>query len=98
MRKDGDYVRLGYDAESDIADYVLDGEGDCIIDGVRHHIRRGDCVFYPKGTMYRHLKGLTLLAISVPPFDRKSRIYLVLMLNLLDTIGSDKYIRQYANI
>jgi len=75
IRKIGNDIKLGYDTESDVAYLVLEGEGDCIINGKKHHIKKGDCVFYPKGTKYKHLKGLTLLAISCPPFDRKKRVY-----------------------
>lgn len=75
VRKVGDDIKLGYDTKSDVAYYVLDGEGDCVIDGKKNHLKKGDCVFYPKGTKYKHLKGLTLLAIASPPFDRKKRIY-----------------------
>jgi mannose-6-phosphate isomerase-like protein (cupin superfamily) len=75
VKKVSDDVKLGYDTESDVAYYVLDGEGDCIINHEKYHIKKGDCVFYPKGTRYKHLKGLTLLAIASPPFDRKKRVY-----------------------
>ncbi len=75
IRKVSNDIRSGYDPESDVAYYVPEGEGDCIIDGKKHHLQKGDCVFYPKGTQYKHLKGLTLLAIAAPPFDRKKRVY-----------------------
>lgn len=75
IRKTGNNIKLGYDIESDVAYYVLEGEGDCVINGKKHHLKKGDCVFYPKGTKYKHLKGLTLLAISSPPFSRKKRRY-----------------------
>lgn len=76
IRKISNDVKLGYDTESDVAYYVLDGEGDCIINSKKYHIKKGDCVFYPKGTKYKHLKGLTLLSVSSPPFDRKKRVYI----------------------
>jgi mannose-6-phosphate isomerase-like protein (cupin superfamily) len=75
VRKVGDDIKEGYDLESDVAYYVLEGEGDCVINGKQYHLKKGDCVFYPKGTRYKHLKGLTLLAIASPPFDRKKRVY-----------------------
>jgi len=75
VRKIGNDIKLGYDTESDVAYYVIDGEGDCVINNKPYHLKKGDCVFYPKGTKYKHLNGLTLLAISIPPFDRSKRIY-----------------------
>ena len=75
IRKTGNKIKLGYDTESDVIYYVLDGKGECIINGKKYKIKKGDCLFYPKGTKYKHLKGLTLLAISCPPFDRKKRVY-----------------------
>ncbi len=74
VRKLSDDI-MGFDSESDVAYYVLDGEGDCVINGKKYHLKKGDCVFYPKGTRYKHLKGLTLLVIASPPFDRKKRVY-----------------------
>lgn len=75
VRKVGDDIKLGYDTESNTIYYVLDGKGDCVISGKKYHLKKGDCVVYPKGTKYKHLKGLTLLAISSPLFDRAKRIY-----------------------
>lgn len=75
VRKIGDDVEIGYDTESNTIYYVLDGEGDCIINGRKYHLKKGDCVVYPQGTKYKHLKGLTLLAISTPRFDRAKRVY-----------------------
>ena len=75
IRKIGDNIKLGYDTESDVAYYVIDGEGDAVINGEKIHLKKGDCVFYPKGTKYKHLKGLTLMAIATPPFDRSKRRY-----------------------
>jgi mannose-6-phosphate isomerase-like protein (cupin superfamily) len=75
VRKIGNDIKQGHDTESDVIYYVMEGEGDCVIEGKKHHLKKGDCVFYPKGTNYKHLKGLTLLAISTPPFDRKKRVY-----------------------
>ena len=75
VRKVSNDVKLGYDTKSDVAYYVLEGKGACVINGKKYRLNKGDCVFYPKGTKYKHLKGLTLLAIASPPFDRKKRVY-----------------------
>ncbi|MBN1645746.1 cupin domain-containing protein [Candidatus Woesearchaeota archaeon] len=73
--KVGDDIREGIDKESNVAYYVLDGEGVCWIDGRKEFLKKGDCIIYPKGTKYKHMKGLTLLAISSPRFDRNKRKY-----------------------
>ena len=75
IRKAENDIKLGFDKESDVAYYVLEGEGDCVINNKKYHVKKGDCLFYPKGTKYKHLKGLTLLAIASPPFDCKKRVY-----------------------
>ena len=74
VRKTGDDIKAGHDP-SDTVYYVLEGEGVCVINGEEHKIKKGDCVVYPKGTKYKHLKGLVLLAISVPRFSRDKRVY-----------------------
>ena len=76
IRKVGNNIKEGYDNEANTAYYVLDGKGDCVINGKKHHIKKGDCILYPKGATYKHLKGLILLAISSPRFDRKKRRYI----------------------
>ena len=75
IRKVGDDIKLGLDTESDVAYYVLEGEGKCVIEDEEYTIKKGDLVFLPHGTKYKNLKGLTLLAISSPPFDRAKRKY-----------------------
>jgi len=76
VKKVGDDIKLGYDTESDVIYYVLSGKGKCIIRNKAHIIKKGDAVFVPKGTPYKNLKGLTLLAFSSPRFDRSKRRYL----------------------
>jgi len=75
VRKIGNDIKSGYDTESNNVYYVLEGEGDCVINGKKYHIKKGDCVVYPQGIKYKHLKGLTLLAISTPRFERGKRVY-----------------------
>ncbi len=67
--------KLGFDPESSVAYYVLTGKGGITIEGKEHELANGDLVFLPAGTKYKKTKGLTLLAISYPRFDRKKRIY-----------------------
>ncbi len=76
VKKVGDDIKTGFDTESDVAYYVLKGKGKCIIDGKEQVIKKGDCVLMPKGTKYKNLKGLTLLAISYPKFNRNKRKYI----------------------
>ena len=75
VRKVGDDIKLGLDKESDVAYYVLEGKGKCVIGDKEHEIKKGDLVYLPKGTKYKNLKGLKLLAIAYPRFDRNKRIY-----------------------
>lgn len=76
VSKIGDDIKLGYDTESDVAYYVLEGQGICVINGEEHEIKKGDLVFLPRGTKYKNKKGLVLLAIASPKFDREKRKYL----------------------
>lgn len=75
VRKIGDDIKTGYDTESDVAYYVMEWEWNAVIDWEKVHVKKWDLIFYPKGTPYKHLKWLTLLAISNPPFDRNKRVY-----------------------
>ena len=74
--KTNDKVKYGYDTKSDVAYYVLEGKGYFVVNDKKHLIKKGDCVFCPKGTKYKNEKGLTLLAIASPPFNRKDRKYI----------------------
>jgi mannose-6-phosphate isomerase-like protein (cupin superfamily) len=75
VKKIGNDIKLGYDTQSEVVYYVLAGKGKCVINGKEYILQKGDCVIYPKGTPYKHLKGLTLLAIASPRFDRSNRKY-----------------------
>lgn len=76
VRKVGDDIHTGYDTESNVVYYVLEGEGTSILNGKEYHVKKGDCIVSPKGTKYKNLKGLILLAISSPRFDRAKRVYI----------------------
>ena len=75
IRKIGNDIKLGADKESDVAYFVLGGKGRCIVEGKKFTIKKGDLVFLPHGTKYKNMKGLTLLAIASPRFNRKKRKY-----------------------
>ncbi len=75
VMKVGDDIKTGFDTESDVAYYVLEGKGICVINGQENKIKKGDCVLIKKGEKYKNLKGLTLLAIGHPKFDRNKREY-----------------------
>lgn len=74
VRKDSD-GKDGFDIVSNVVYYVLEGEGKCTIDEKEYEIKKGDCIVCPKWTKYKHTKGLTLLAISYPRFERNKRVY-----------------------
>jgi mannose-6-phosphate isomerase-like protein (cupin superfamily) len=76
VRKIGNDIRTGFDKKSDVAYYVLEGKGISIINNKKYLLKKGDLILLPHGTKYKNMKGLTLLAISNPRFDRKQRVYL----------------------
>ena len=53
------------------ATYVLEGEANAVIDGVRHHVTAGDLLFFPAG-VYHDLQVISerikLLLIYAPPY------------------------------
>ena len=66
--------KFGLDQESDTAYYVLEGNGKFFFEDKEIDVTKGDLVFIPKNTNYKDSGQLTLLAISVPKFDRNKRI------------------------
>ena len=66
---------LGYDEVSDNFYYVLEGEGVCIMGGKEHNIKKGDLIVIPKGTKYKNIGDIKLLAISTPKFDKNNQVY-----------------------
>ena len=66
--------KLGLDQESDTAYYVLEGNGTFQIEDEKMEVKKGDLVFIPKNTKYKDDGDLTLLAISVPKFNRSKRV------------------------
>jgi len=75
VKKLGDDQKVGFDLESDLVYYVLEGESKSFINGKEHVIKKGDFIISPKGTKYKNLGGVTLLAIASPRFDGKKRVY-----------------------
>ena len=66
--------KFGLDQESDNAYYVLEGSGKFYFEDETIEVTKGDLVFIPKNTKYRDSGQLTLLAISVPKFNRDKRL------------------------
>lgn len=66
--------KFGLDQESDITYYVLEGEGKFFIEDDEIEVTTGDLIFIPKNTKYKDSGQLTLLAISVPKFNRYKRV------------------------
>lgn len=54
--------------DRDMIDYVIEGEGYCIINGEKKNVSAGDLVLLPRGTHFTWSGGVTLLAISHPRF------------------------------
>ncbi len=75
VKKVGNDLKKGVNLESSVAYYVLEGKGTFIIEKKEYNIKKGDCILIPKGIKYNSLKGLTLLAISLPRYDKDKRIY-----------------------
>ena len=63
----------GLNKESDTAYYILGGEGKFFIEDKEINVKKGDLIFIPKNTKYKDEGDLTLLAVSVPKFDREKR-------------------------
>lgn len=75
IERTSDETREGWENEQTVAFYALEGEGTVIVDGEEQNLSKGDLVAFPKGVRWKFLKGLTLLAISHPPYDRTKRKY-----------------------
>ncbi|MBN1645035.1 hypothetical protein JW851_03280 [Candidatus Woesearchaeota archaeon] len=70
---DGDQ-KFGKDTQSDVAYYILEGEGKFFIEDEEIDDKKGDLVFIPKNTQYKDSGKMTLLAIASPRFDREKRV------------------------
>ncbi len=63
----------GYNIDSDLIYYVLDGRGSFFVENRELVVKKGDLVFIPKNTIYRDSGDLTLLAIATPKFEKEKR-------------------------
>src|SRR5271157_2930988 len=75
VKKTTNDIRAGYDKESDVVYYVVRGKSTCTLNGKKYKVKQGDFIVSPRGTVYKNLKGTTLLAISYPVYDREKRVY-----------------------
>jgi mannose-6-phosphate isomerase-like protein (cupin superfamily) len=62
--------KFGSDPNSDLAYFVLEGEGKFFIEDKEFSVKKGDLIFIPKNTKYKDSGQLTLLAVSSPRFNR----------------------------
>jgi mannose-6-phosphate isomerase-like protein (cupin superfamily) len=67
---------FGYNKESDVAYYVLQGRGKFHFETKTESVKKGDLIFIPKNTKYKDSGKLTLLAIATPKFDGKKRVHI----------------------
>lgn len=65
----------GFSPISDVINYVLDGKGKITVGNRVCVVGKGDLVFIPKKTRYNTSKGLTLLVVSAPRFQRDKHTY-----------------------
>jgi mannose-6-phosphate isomerase-like protein (cupin superfamily) len=75
VKKTTNDIKAGYDKESNVVYYVLKGKSTCTLNGKKYNVKQGDFIVSPKGTVYKNLKGTTLLAISSPLYKREKRVY-----------------------
>jgi quercetin dioxygenase-like cupin family protein len=69
-RKEGSLAHAHPEVEQAV--YILEGEAMAGIDGVDHHVRAGDMMFFPKGVFHSiHVlsEKIKMLVIYSPPFD-----------------------------
>ncbi len=62
--------KFGLNQECDMIDFILEGKGNFYIEDDEFDVQKGDLVFIPKQTKFKHEGKMTLLAISTPRFDR----------------------------
>lgn len=65
--------KFGSDPNSDLAYFVLEGEGKFFVEDKEFSVKKGDLIFIPKNTKYKDSGPLTLLALSSPRFNRDKR-------------------------
>ena len=75
VKRNSEDKTLGYDKVSDNFYYVLEGEGICLMGGKEYSVKKGDLIVVPKGTKYKNIGNIKLLAISTPKFDKANQVY-----------------------
>ena len=56
-------------SRSDTIYYILEGNGVFEIDGEKSEVNSGDCVYIPKGSVYKDKGVMRMLSICTPPYD-----------------------------
>jgi mannose-6-phosphate isomerase-like protein (cupin superfamily) len=75
IKRTSNEAREGFETDQDVAFYVLDGSGEVMVDGKIEKLSKGDVIAFPREVSWKFFEGLTLLAISSPPYDRAKRKY-----------------------
>jgi mannose-6-phosphate isomerase-like protein (cupin superfamily) len=60
-------AKLHYHARTDEFYYVIDGEGELVLDDERIELHRGVVAYVPRGVKHKAVGKLTVLTICIPP-------------------------------
>jgi mannose-6-phosphate isomerase-like protein (cupin superfamily) len=64
---DGAAAEVHHVARTDEFYYVIDGEGELVLDDERIELHRGVVVYVPRGVKHKAVGKLTVLTICIPP-------------------------------
>ena len=75
IQRTSNETKEGFESDQTVAFYILEGSGVVVVNGETNQISKGDIVAFPRGVRWKFMEGVTLLAISNPPYDRSKRKY-----------------------
>ena len=59
-------AKLHYHAQTDEIYYIIDGEGQMVLDDERIDVHRGQVVYVPRGVKHKAVGNLTVLTVCIP--------------------------------